>query len=320
MVTPDPADYTAALIDGPWRHEFVSANGARFHVATLAPTTSAGQPARDGAPLIVLLHSFPQFWWAWRNQIEPLVAAGYRVAALDMRGTGASDKPPIGYDALTRTRDVAGVIRSLGAGNAIVIGHGTGGYLAWAMAALQPAVTAGVAALSAAHPARMQASTHRLLTPLAIRHLAFCQLPTLPERGLTSGSAVDMLLNQGTSKPLDADVVATYRQVMRIPFSAHTAVESLRWRVRSAIRPGGRRFVNAVRHPLVVPALQVHGAHDAFWRRKLVDADGAALARNFRFEVLDDAGHFLMEDAPQAVTALLLDWLSSSGLPEPFDA
>jgi len=306
-VTADTSDFTSALPDGPWRHEFVPANGARFHVALAGPEDRG---VRDpGPPLVVLLHSFPQFWWAWRHQVEPLAAAGYRVAAMDVRGVGASDKPPIGYDAPTRTRDIAGVIRSLGAGRAVVVGHGTGGSLAWAMAALQPAVTAGVAAFAAPHPARMHASSRRLLTSAARRHLAFFQVPTFPERALVSGDLVDRFLADGAATPFDDDVVATYRTVMRIPFAAHTAMESLRWAVRSTPRPDGRRYLGALRRPVGVPALQVHGGRDGLLRRALADADGAAFARDFRFEVLPDAGHFLPEEAPDDVTGLLLDWL-----------
>src|SRR5690606_27489490 len=185
----------------------------------------------------------------------------------------------------------------------------TGGSLAWSMAALQPAVTAGVAAFSAPHPARLHTSARRLLTPAAARQLAFYQVPTLPERALVRGDLVAEVLATGAATPFAPDVVDTYRTVMRIPFAAHTAMESLRWAVRSTPRPDGRRYLAALRRPVDVPALQVHAGRDGLLRRDLADADGAALARDFRFEVIDDAGHFLPEEAPDAVTDLLLDWL-----------
>lgn len=307
-MTTTPSDFTAALVDGPWRHELVPANGSRFHVACAGPERSE----RGAGPLVVLLHSFPEFWWAWRHQLEPLAAAGYRVAAMDLRGTGASDKPPSGYDAPTRTRDVAGVVRSLGEERAVVVGHGTGGSLAWAMAALQPAVTAGVAAFSAPHPGRLHVPYHRLLTRAAQRQLAFYQVPTLPERALLRGDLVEEVLSLGAAAPFPADVVERYRTVMRIPFAAHTAMESLRWAVRSTPRPDGRRYLVALRRPVGVPALQVHGGQDGLLRRELADADAAALARRYRFEVVEDAGHYLPEEAPDVVTDLLLDWLPST--------
>lgn len=297
------ADYSAALVEGPWRHEFVPANGARFHVALAGPERASG-------PLVVLLHGFGQFWWTWRDQITGLADAGYRVAAMDLRGTAASDKPPQGYDTPTRTRDVAGVVRSLGHDRAVVVGHGFGGTAAWAMAALQPAITAGVAALSSPHPARVHAPFMHQMTPQALRLMALAQLPTLPERRLRESDLLERVFALGAARPLPADAVELYRTVMRIPFAAHTAAEALRWTMRSSMpRPDGRRFTSAVRRVLSLPTLQLHGELDGLVRRDRADADGAAFSRDFRFEVLDGMGHYLPEEAPEETTALLLDWL-----------
>ena len=51
-----PIDESCVLIDGPWAHRFVSANGSRFHVV------EAG-----AGPLVLFLHGFPEFWWAWQR-------------------------------------------------------------------------------------------------------------------------------------------------------------------------------------------------------------------------------------------------------------
>ncbi|GII97775.1 pimeloyl-ACP methyl ester carboxylesterase [Sediminihabitans luteus] len=297
------ADYTSALHDGPWHHELVPANGARFHAAVCEPAEP--RPA----PLVVLLHTFPQYWWAWRHQLPAIAAAGYRVAAIDLRGNGASDKPPLGYDTPMRTRDVAGVVRSLGADRAVVVGHGTGGTVAWAMAALQPAVTAGVAALAAPHPARLHVSGRRVLTRVARRHLAFAQVPGVPERALAHGDLVDRLLDDGAVVPFERDVVETYRTALRIPFAAHGALEGARWPVRSLSVPSGRRFTGSMRRRIDVPALLAIGEHDPFVRRRGVDTDAAALARHLRIEEVPGVGHYLPEEAPDAVSALLVDWL-----------
>lgn len=298
------SDPSVVLLDGPWRHHFVAANGARFHIAEQGP-------AARTAPLVVLLHGFPQMWWAWRHQIPALAAAGYRVAAMDLRGTGASDKPPIGYDVPTMARDVAGVIRSLGANEAVVVGHGVGGTLAWSMAALQPDVTRAVAVLSAPHPMRMHtaAVARRLLARTSARRLAFFQLPYLPERRMTRGDlAVRVLTEWGAPGWLRPDVAQTYRSAAQVPFAAHSAMEALRWLVRSTPRIDGQRYLGAVREPVQVPVLQLHGEGD---RCIPVGVAGAPNGRPYRFEVVPGAGHFLAEEAPEQVTALLLDWLSS---------
>src|SRR5664280_2282620 len=100
--TPVPAE-TAVLVAGPWQHRQVSAHGARF------PVAAAGR-----RPLLLLLHGFPEFWWSWRHQLRDLPSAGFRVVAPDLRGYGASDKPPRGYDAYTLSADVAGLARNGG--------------------------------------------------------------------------------------------------------------------------------------------------------------------------------------------------------------
>ena len=114
-------------IPGPWQHRHVAANGARFHVA------EAGPPH---GPLVLLLHGFPEFWWTWRDQLPALAAAGYRAVAMDLRGYGGSDKTPNGYDPVTLAQDVAGVVKTVGGRPAVLVGHGWGGYVGWATAAL----------------------------------------------------------------------------------------------------------------------------------------------------------------------------------------
>src|SRR5262245_42171726 len=88
--------------------------------------------AGDG-PLIVLLHGFPEFWFGWRLQIEPLAAAGFRVVAPDTRGYNLSSKPAgfeaYGVDLLAD--DIRGLIGELGAKSALLVGHDWGGTIAW---------------------------------------------------------------------------------------------------------------------------------------------------------------------------------------------
>src|SRR6201996_213176 len=142
-MAPEPA----IAISGPWTHRTVSANGTRFHVASLG----------DG-PLVLLLNGFPEFWWTWRSQLVSLAAAGYRPVAADLRGYGGSDKPPRGYDLITAAADVAGLIRALGEANAVVVGHDWGGLVAWSVGAYFPKVVRRLAVVSAAHPLRARAA------------------------------------------------------------------------------------------------------------------------------------------------------------------
>lgn len=295
------SDYSSVLIPGPWSHDFIAANGSRFHIAHAGPSKPKAT--------VLLLHTFPQFWWAWRHQITALADAGYHAVAMDLRGVGASDKPPSGYDIPTRTRDAAGVIRTLGAQGAVVVGHGTGGAVAWAMAAMQPAVTDGVVAIGAPHPARMHRSSRAVLTPAARKAMAFYQLPLVPERAFTRSQYVKQLLaNQspGTFSPEDLDV---YDNAVNVPFAAHNSLEAMRWLVRANTQPSGRRYISSMRKPLEVPALQIHGEQDLVARPAGADLDAAALARDYRFEAIANVGHFVPEEAPDRVNDLLLEFL-----------
>lgn len=297
-------DSSAVLVDGPWQHRFVSANGARFHVAE-----SGSDPT---APLVLLLHGFPQHWWAWRHQLPALAAAGYRAVAMDLRGCGASDKPPQGYDMPTLARDVAGVIRSLGAQDAVVVGHGIGGTIAWSMPSLQPSVTRAIGVFSAAHPSRLYSSTvaRALLARASGRRLALFQVPLLPESRLTRGDLTGRVLAEWAAPGWpDADVAATYRAAMQIPFAAHSSLEMFRWLARSIPREDGQRYLASVRGPVPVPVLQVHGGLD-----RCLPASAVGTGRHgspFRFETIPGAGHFVPEEAAERSTDALLDWLGS---------
>lgn len=103
----------------------------------------------DG-PLVILLHGFPQCWYLWRHQIEPLVAAGYRVAVPDQRGYGASSRPPAieDYDIRALAGDVAGLAHALGHGDFTVVGHDWGCIVAWNTALLHAADCRAVMGLS----------------------------------------------------------------------------------------------------------------------------------------------------------------------------
>src|SRR4051794_41395689 len=133
-------------VPGPWRHRYVAANGARFHVA------DTGVP---DAPLVLMLHGFPEFWWSWRQQLPVLARAGFRAAAMDLRGYGGSDKTPRGYDPSTLAQDVSGVVKSLGERSAVLVGHGWGGYVAPAAPGLPPTQVAALALVAAPPPLTM---------------------------------------------------------------------------------------------------------------------------------------------------------------------
>jgi pimeloyl-ACP methyl ester carboxylesterase len=107
-------------------HHSRTVNGVRLHYVT----------AGKGDP-VLLLHGWPQTWFAWRHVI-PLLAANCSVIAPDMRGMGDSEKPYGGYDKVTVARDLHELVRTLGHDRIFLAGHDMGGQVAYPYAAMWP--------------------------------------------------------------------------------------------------------------------------------------------------------------------------------------
>ncbi|MDP9181559.1 MAG: alpha/beta hydrolase, partial [Actinomycetota bacterium] len=276
---------SVVLVEGPWRHRDVTASGLRFHVAEHGPS--------DG-PLVLLLHGFPEFWWAWRHQLVALGDAGYHAVAPDLRGYGGTDKPPRGYDAYTLSADVAGLIRALGAQDAYVVGHDWGGVLAWATATLHPRVVNRLGIASIPHPLRFNEAL--LGNPTQLRmssYIGYFQTPRAPENRLQQGDLVAELLDRwgGPGFP-DTETESRCREAMAIPAAAHCALEYYRWAFRSRLRPSGMRYLRLMAAGVQGPVLQVHGAVDGCILPESAHGSGAYAHHGYQLHVLDGIGHF----------------------------
>jgi pimeloyl-ACP methyl ester carboxylesterase len=299
-------DSSAVLVDGPWTHRDVSANGVRLHVA------EAGT-----GPLVLLLHGFPEFWWSWRHQLVGLADAGFRVVAPDLRGYGASDKPPRGYDAVTLAADVAGLVRALGERDAMIVGHDWGGLLAWTVGTLHPRVVRRLAVLDAPHPLRLRSA---LVTDprgqlRASRYAFGFQTPRLAESLLIRNDAeyVAGLFERWSGPAWQrsgdyAEAVRRCREAVRIPKTAHCALEYYRWMLRSVLRPDGLRFAKLLSEPVTAPTLQLHGSLDSCLLPRTAQGSGRYVAAAYEWRLLDGVGHFVHQEAPEQVTGELLRW------------
>lgn len=294
----------AVLVPGPWRHRDVHAGGARFHVAELG-----------SGPLVLLLHGFPQHWWAWRHQLVALADAGWRAVAMDLRGYGASDKPPHGYDAQTLAGDVVGVVRALGERDAVVVGHDWGGWLGFVAAALHPQAVRRLAVLGIAHPRSLRAALVGSRRQLAAsRHVLAFQVPVVAERRLLAHDAalVGRLLESWAAPGWhDPVAVARYRRAAQLPLVARSALEYYRWAVRAPATPGGRRLRAALDAPLRQPVLQLHGELDPCVLPSTARRSARHVVGPYSWRTVPAAGHLLPEEAPDTVTAELLAWLAT---------
>ncbi|HEX6871738.1 MAG TPA: alpha/beta hydrolase [Micromonosporaceae bacterium] len=304
-MTSAPIDETCVLVDGDWTHRLVSANGTRLHVA------EAG-----AGPLVLFLHGFPEFWAAWQHQLAVLAGAGFRAVAVDLRGYGASDKPPRGYDGYTQTADVTGLIRALGERSAILVGTGYGGLLAWSTAALFPRYVHRLVVLAAAHPLRLRSAVFaepRSQLAAAGPVMKF-QLPRY-EHVLTSHDAarVGAYLRQWAGPGwVDSADFETYerwcRTAYQIPQVAFCSLESFRWGVRSMLRLRGHRFRRQLRAPVVAPTLHLHGAEDRVVLPSTAQGSGRYVIAPYEWRLLDGVGHFPHREAPDLIAGEILRW------------
>ena len=304
---PGAPDSSVVLVEGPWTHRIVPANGIALHVAEVGT-----------GPLVLLVHGFPQFWWAWHQQLVDLADAGYRAVAVDLRGYGASDKPPRGYDSPTLAADMAALVTSLGESDAMIVGTDLGGTLAWTMAACHPRVVRSVAVVGAAHPLRMRHELRPGVSPAQRRASRYMlrtfQVPRRAEQLLSRDSSwVRELFDRWTGPrwrgtPGYVADVERYAQAMRIHPVSFCAAEHYRWMVRSFVRPDGRRYAAAVRHPITAPVLHLHGDFDTCMLPRTAQGSGQFVTGQYEWRVLDGVGHFPHNEVPEFLSGELIRW------------
>ncbi len=207
--------------------------------------------AGDG-PLIVLLHGFPEFWYGWREQIQPLAAAGFRVVAPDMRGYNLSSRPDDveAYDTDHLTADIRGLVRERGAESALLVGHDWGGTVAWATAMNHPEVVDRLAILNAAHPRKLSQGLHH---PGQLRkswYFFFFDLPDLPESVVRADHWHFFRHFLRDAHPAyTPQEIDRYVEAWSQPGAATGMINYYRSSVRHRRRPPKRRFARSRRRP-----------------------------------------------------------------------
>lgn len=282
----------------PVTHRRLRANGIELHCA------EAGDA---DAPLLILLHGFPEFWFAWRDYLPALAASGFHVVAPDQRGYGLSDKPR-GIDAYgldTLADDIADLATALGHETFQVVGHDWGGSVAWSLAERHGARLTHIAVLNAPHPAVW---VHAMKNDSEQRrrsgYVRFLQLPWLPEVILRTGRYDALRKSFATAAPeaFPPDVIEAYEEAWRRP-GALTAM--LNW-YRALLR---RPAVMPPQGSLAPPCLILWGDDDPFAIPKLAD-DSDSLCVEAQVVHMPGIGHWIIHEEREAVLAHLRQFLS----------
>lgn len=275
----------------------------------------------DGPP-VVLLHGFPELGRSWRHQLGPLADAGYRVLVPDLRGYGDSDAPEAveDYAIDVLAQDVLGILDHAGAEQAVLVGHDWGADLAWKTAWLHPERVAAVAGLSVPFLPRAPAPPIGLLREHLGEdfYLVWFQEPGVAEAALER----DVRRTLATTRQWTAAWAADTDDDPPTP--PHMSEEDLAGYVEVFERTGFRGGLNWYRNldrnwertaPLddrriAMPALFLTGERDPV-RRFMPSAAMAGWVTDLRVdEVIPGAGHWVQQQAPEAVNEHLLAWLA----------
>lgn len=298
-------------------HEHVDVGELTLHLVEL------GRPEADDAsrPVVVLLHGFPQYWYAWRHQLEPLAAAGYHVVAPDLRGYNRSERPDSveAYRMEHHLADLRGLVDHLDADSVAVVGHDWGGAIVWEAAVRHPGLFDRQVVLNFPHPGpyKRELLTWRQLT--RSWYVGFFLLPRLPERVLARDdyAFLDRLFRDD---PVDPEAfsetdIRRYKRALSRPGALTAAVNYYRALIPQYSR---RLLVEAL--PVVdtelprttarieTPTMVVWGAQDSTVVPAMADGLEAWIP-DVEVHRVADASHWVQEDRPDAVTARLLEFL-----------
>lgn len=277
---------------------FVEANGQRFELAECG----------SGDRLALCLHGFPELNFSWRHQMPLLAAKGWRVWAPNLRGYGASSRPE-GIDAYRIDRlvaDVAALIDVSGAREVMLVAHDWGAIIAWVFAirAVRPLVRLVI--MNVPHPKCAEREIRHWHQLTKSWYIFFFQIPGLPERLLAAngGEAVKKAFlssaaNKGRFLP---DVLQVYADAALRPGALTAMLNYYRALLR---RPDMREIGDGMVH---VPTLMVWGEEDVAIDIRCTDGTEQWVPQ-LELHRLPGVSHWVQQDAPEAVNAILADWL-----------
>ncbi len=250
-------------------------------------------------PAVVLLHGFPDTHRLWHRQIPALVDAGYRVIAPDQRGFGATSRPAgvDSYSIVHLVGDVLGLLDGLDIERAHVVGHDWGAAVAWVTAALAPERVNHLVALSVGHPTSFGSAG------LAQRekswYMLLFQFEEIAERWLSADDFANFRAWGG-----HPDVEAIVAE-MSAP-GALTA--GLNW-YRANVPPSALVELPIVLPPVQAATMGIWSTGDPHLLEPQMLGSAEHVAGAWRYERLEDAGHWMQLDAPETLNALLVEFL-----------
>jgi pimeloyl-ACP methyl ester carboxylesterase len=298
-------------------------------------------------PLVVMVHGFPESWYSWRHQIGPLAAAGFTACAIDVRGYGGSDKPQTvdAYSMANMAADVAGLIDVLSPhAPAVLIGHDWGAPIVWHSAVLHPNKVRAVAGLSVPYYALPPMPLNQIFKAMFTDQGKFFYMDYFQDEGVAEAefeADVRGALRRlyfassgnsdgrwgGGEKPRGEPMLQGLTDPN--PFPAWLTAQDIDYYVGEFERSGFRGPLNRYRNferdwalmsaqpdrIIHQPSLFLAGERDMVLKM-FGDTDVIARLRDNLSDlrgahIIPGIGHWTQQEAPEAVTGHLIDWLAT---------
>jgi pimeloyl-ACP methyl ester carboxylesterase len=261
----------------------------------------------DG-PIVVLLHGFPQLNTSWDAVIPRLTARGYRCLAPNQRGYSLGALPPRVRDYLftESMEDVRALIDAAGADRVHLVGHDFGAAVVWQAALDMPERLLTATPISVPHGTGWLKSFVRSRQAVASWYIYFFLLPGVSERLLlgrdNSGSGLARLLQW---KGQTREAANRDARAMTEPGRLTAALNWYRGMLHADMRGWSRNVISAV------PTMYVWSDHDRTILSAGARACGDYVHSEYRFETLPGVSHWILDEAPDALADLLLDWFAA---------
>ncbi len=295
-------------MDAAIRTRFTTANGLTFEV----------DECGAGDKLALCLHGFPECSYSWRYQLPLLARLGYNAWAPNLRGYGHSSRPPriADYAMPHLLADVAGLIDAAGKRSTLLVGHDWGAAIAWQFALQRVRPLERLVIMNVPHPVLFMKNVFRFPQIARSWYMFFFQIPWLPEAvfRLRGGKAIgDAFRDMAVDKSRFPDeVLDVYRRQALLPGALTSMINYYRALARTL--PTRKEVRRLERTIIDVPTLLIWGERDAALGKEL-SYGTEKLVRNLTLRYLPNVSHWVQQEAPEKVNAIMEAWLTGEAVP-----
>ncbi|MEJ5255899.1 MAG: alpha/beta hydrolase [Acidimicrobiales bacterium] len=295
----------------------------------------AGDP--DGLT-VVFSHGFPELAFSWRHQLRALAEAGFHAVAPDQRGYGGSSRPEEirDYDIFHLTGDLVGLLDALGVDRAVFVGHDWGGFVVWQMPLLHRERVAGVASLTTPYVPRLPMKPTELFRMVGgeNHYIVWFQEPGVADAAFAANVEVlfARMMRRGVPPEELREAVGELgasdfvEAVVNAPVLGDELLSAEELAVfvdtfRETGFTGGMNWYrnfdwNWERTPELdgaridgIPCLMITAEWDPVLTPAMAQGMPAVIG-DLEMHQIDRAGHWVQQEEPEQVNALLLDWLT----------